>query len=221
MFTTQAIELTQRGQDRVEQNHPAFALIGAHRVSGSANLFGSDFKHRTFIEISLSEASTERHLSTDWPHAKKEIVKVMLSEAQWATFVSSMNIGRGTPCTLDILHGAYVPRLPDPEDRQRTFSQEMRQTQVDAIDSLKKLAAALETTSLSAAKRKELVGLVDGAIRELGPNTDFVTKQFGEHMEAVTERAKIEVNAYAQQAMSGLVHLGSEAGLAPIELSGA
>lgn len=200
----QAVVSTDKGHDKVEHSHPAFALIGAARVSGGVNLFGSDFTHRTFVEITLKRAVMERHLSHDWPSESQQLVKVMLSESQWATFVSSMNMGSGTPCTLDFVLGEQIPLLPRPEDRKAAFAQEMRETQADAIAKLKGLIEAINAAGLPEKKRKDLVSKAELSIQELGPNTDYVAKQFGKHMEVVTERAKMEVNAYANQALRGI-----------------
>lgn len=50
--------------------HPAFAQIGASRVSGSVNLYGSEFNHQHFITISIHRSELNRSLSRDWPFAR-------------------------------------------------------------------------------------------------------------------------------------------------------
>lgn len=212
----QAVVSTEKGHDKIEHSHPAFALIGAARVSGGVNLFGSDFTHHTFVEITLKRAVMERHLSHDWPSERQQLAKVLLSEAQWATFVSSMNMGTGTPCTLDFALGEQVPLLPRPEDRSAVYAKEMRETQVDAIAKIQSLIDTINAAGLPEKKRKELVAKAELSIQELGPNTEYVAKQFGKHMEVVTERAKMEVSAYANQTLRGL----GGSGAIPIQMQG-
>ncbi|KKL96942.1 hypothetical protein LCGC14_1839510, partial [marine sediment metagenome] len=82
--------------DTVER-HPAYAQIGAMRVSGShgAYLYGSDFRHQHYIMIQIHDSVLHRSLSGDRAHSGKRLIEVALSEAQWATFVSSLNQGSG------------------------------------------------------------------------------------------------------------------------------
>lgn len=53
--------------------------------------------------------------------------------------------------------------------------------------------------------------------REISANLPFIAKSFGKHMETVVEKAKVEVNAYANAAIAraGLEALG---GKAPLQL---
>lgn len=201
----QAIESTARtgtGQDGVTLTHPAFAQIGAYRTSGHATLYGSDFPHQHYITIRIARSQLDRHLSNDWPHAREELIEVALSEAQWATFVSSMNMGGGVQCTLQHIGREPVPALPDPEDRRILFGREMDETQAAAHAHLDKLTQALAASGLSNKAKAELMGHVNMAKQKIGSSTKFVADQFGEHMETVTQRAMMEVNAWAL-AMSG------------------
>jgi hypothetical protein len=105
--------------------HPCFAQIRASRVNGLTNLYDSDFQHNHFVSISIYRSELDRHLNRDWHHSRDELIEVNLSEAQWATFVSSMNVGCGVPCTLSYLHGKFVPQLPDTPDTRTLFKMEM------------------------------------------------------------------------------------------------
>lgn len=92
--------------------HPAYGQIGASRTYGGGRaLYGSDFRHNSSVTIRISESEVTRDLSRDWPHATREIVEVTLSEAQWATFVSSLNMGEGTQCTLAHVMGERKPPI--------------------------------------------------------------------------------------------------------------
>lgn len=106
--------------------HPAFAQIAVHRVSGRTNLYDSDFGHNAFVTISVRRSELHRSLSQDWHMADSELIEVAMSESQWATFVSSINMGSGVPCTLQALNGKEVPGLPAPQRRVDQFSHEMR-----------------------------------------------------------------------------------------------
>ena len=178
-------------------SHPSFAQIGASRVQGGVLLYGSDFQHQNYITIRIASSKLHRSLSRDWhSESSTPYVEVALSEAQWATFVSSMNQGSGTCCTATFLNGAYVNGLPPNKSRKAQYEMEANQNLIDARENLEKLAQAIGESKLSKKEKEEMVRLANFAYREIGSSMDFVMKQFGEFMESTTEKAKIEVNAY-------------------------
>lgn len=198
--------------DSVE-THPAFGIIGASRVSGRAVLFGSDFEHQHFLIIRISRAVLHRGLSNDWHHAREELIEVALSEAQWATFVSTLNVGDGVPCTLDAVAGEQMPGIQAPTARHEQFKQEANEAIIectaamkDALDLLAEMGGGEKSKTGKVAER------VRWAQRSLTDALPWVAQQFGEHMEAVTEKAKVEISAYmhATIARAGLRALGAE-----------
>src|SRR4029079_12547459 len=157
--------------DRFEETHPAYILVGASRVSSTpgAVLFGSDFRHQHYITITIAKATYNRGLSNDWYFGNKQLIQIALSEAQWATFVSSLNVGQGVPATLEWLDGC-VPRIAPIEARQATFHDEVDEKLDDAIKSIDEVLA---TATLKKADRAKL----EHARRQLGGNLDFVVNQ--------------------------------------------
>lgn len=178
------------------ETHPAYAQIGASRVTGRAYLYGSDFEHHNYITISIHRSELHRGLSMDWPHGREEYIEVMLSEAQWAAFVSSMNVGSGVQCTLNHLHGKGIPQLAHPPRRHAQFKSEAKGRLEAAMAELATLRQKITNSKLSGVAKEELLRHLEFARRDFGDNLEFVAKQFGEHMETVTEHAKTEVNAY-------------------------
>lgn len=199
-------------RDGVE-THPAYAQIGAARVSGRAHLYGSDFDHQHFVTVWIKRSELQRDLSHDWAHAREELVEIAMSEAQWATFVSSPNQGDGVQCTLLSKDGRMVSRLPAPQRRTEQFAKEMRDRLENALGDLKNLRE-----HLAAGKGgKRALDLLDSVERQLLNNTEYVAGQFGAHMEKTVERAKVEINAYMQNTIN---RLGLEAakGTGPLAL---
>lgn len=208
--------------------HPAFASIHAHRVSGGAVLFGSDFLHQSYITVRIATCKLKRDLCTDWHHVSSPpYIEVSLSEAQWATFVSSLNVGSGTPCTLKSRDGQHVPGLPAPVDRREQFAFEQDERHQRAMRSLKEAADAIASSGLSKVKQKELLDKISDAQMNFGSNQRFVAEQFAEHMETTVEAAKMEIHGYIAGATRQLgleaLAAGKAAGLpAPtLELPGA
>lgn len=199
----------------VIERHPAYAQIGASRVSGSRHLYGSDFAHQDFVTIRIGASELHRGLSQDWHHGSDRYIEVSLSEAQWASFVSTLNMGSGIPCTLEFLDGkGEIPLIPEPiVSRNEQFAGELADCLAEAEKQAKRLQKLIEEGST----KREMRDAITRLINHLSPNISFVAKQFGEHMETTTERAKIEIGAYIQSAISraGLAALKGEA---PIRL---
>jgi hypothetical protein len=182
-------------------HHPAYAMIGVSRVSGGKILYGSDFQHNQFIRLTVRRSSLTRELANDWYHGGNELIEVDMSEAQWATFVSSFNIGFGVPCTLCHVKGEHTPRLPDPKSRTEQFGGEATERMERSMEALAELREAIEGLNLSVKAKKELLDKVATASRNVKPNVEFVAQQFGEYMETVVQHAKVEINAYATHAV--------------------
>lgn len=204
--------------DTVEK-HPAYAQICASRVSGGAFLYGSDFAHQHYVTISIHASELHRGLSNDRPFARKEYIEVALSEAQWAAFVSSMNVGMGVQCTLNHLAGEMIPQIPSVKNRQAQFKADGSEDLASAVAELKALRKGIEQCSLSQKAKKDLLWNIEKIERGMGSSVEFVAKQFGEHIETVTEHAKIEINAYIQSTIlrAGLTALQAPS---PISLPG-
>ena len=65
-----------------------------------------------------------RDLSHDWHHEREQYIEVAMSEAQWATLVSSLN-STAIPCTLTYLMGKCIDRLQVGAFENRTLANSM------------------------------------------------------------------------------------------------
>lgn len=184
-----------RMHDRVT-THPAFAQIRANRGSGRSNLYGSDFSAGSSVAIEICASVLYGSIAREHPFERESYIRVELSEAQWATFVSTLNNGSGTQCTLRSVRDAdgslrYVPGLPDPPDVSGRFAEGLNTVLLDAQKALQKLAL---DPRLPGWARKE-IGIQAGFITA---NSGYVAEQFAEHVEKTVGAAKIEIHAYAQ-----------------------
>lgn len=195
-MTRQSIEpkATPEG-DGTYYDHPAYAKIAASRVQGQAHLYGSDFAHQHFMTITISRSRLKRELSNDWEFGGEELIEVMLSDAQWATFVSTPNAGSGVSCTINHIEGKRVPLIAAPKETTAQFKDEIRQTMAEMQEDIKRLAAELDGP-LGKTKAKQIQQSLDRLADRLTNSTAFVAKQFDEHMERTVEKAKIEINAH-------------------------
>lgn len=191
-------------------NHPSFAQIQVSRINGHRVMYDSDFNSHNYIGLRISKSELKRDLSHDWHHEKDELIEVCMSEAQWATMVSSLNTS-GTPCTLTYLMGKQIDRLPEPTDRVNQFNAELSKHWLHAVEQLTEAQALVATLGLSKAKAAALESILNKAKSNISGNAQFVEKSFNEHMENSVEKAKCEANAY-------LYHVVQRAGLDALTL---
>lgn len=212
--TVTAIKSPDQG---TRYEHPAFAQIRASRVSSSGGvpLYGSDLLHQNFITITIGRSQLTRSLSRDWYFSNDGLIEVTLSEAQWASFVSSLNIGTGVPCTLTRHEGREVPGLPH-RAQDHEFKNEVRKTMRAATAELDAALAELEVADTKT-KRRAVFEKVRMARQHLVSNLPFVADQFDRHAETTIETARAEVAAYFQSIVTraGLAALGQDA---PVQL---
>lgn len=162
------------------ESHPAWALIGAHRVTGGAALFDSDVKHQHYVTVTLSRAKRKRDLHRDWFHPGEEIVEVAMSEAQWAAFVSSMNSGTGVPATLTWDRTREDPRVPAVPFEPR-LAESLAEVRSASADAMADVQAAFD-----AYKEHKTVGnlrTLEAKIENLPSNLEFAAKSLSGHAE--------------------------------------
>ncbi len=186
--------------------HPAFALVSASRVSGSRTLFGTDFVHHNYITLRISTAEPNRDWSHDWYSPRRELVEVALSEAQWATFVSSLNVGQGVPCTLDHDHGERKPGIPLRQQRD-VHDTELTERLTRMSTTVRETMATIEGemgASLSQKKKDAILAHLRRLDQDLTSNIPWYASVFRKHMKRVVESAKVEVNAYMHAVITKL-----------------
>lgn len=188
MTTTEKPTITEHG----DEAHPAWGLIGASRVSSSppgATLFDSDIRHQHYVVVRLSRATRKRDLGHDWKHGGEQIVEVAMSEAQWASFVSTMNVGQGVPCTIERVGMEQMPGV-EYEPRLATSMNEVDNAADKAIE---KIQAAFE--AYEAHKTKANRDTLKYAIQNAPANMSYAAKTLSEHAENVVQKARADVEA--------------------------
>lgn len=174
--------------------HPAWGMIGAFRTQSTPGsvLFDSDIRHMNTVHLRIATGSRKRTLHRDHLMAERAFVEVEMSEAQWASLVSSMNVGDGVPCTIrrreDDLLVAGMPfesRLQESMDEVRTAAHD---------------AAAAVAEAFAAYKAQKTVGnlrTLQAAIENMPANVEFAAKSLSEHSENVVQKARADIEAMA------------------------
>lgn len=207
--TTEPVE-----NEHGDQTHPAFGLIAAHRVSSTPGqvLFDSDIRHNRTIRVSVQRATRKRELHSDWVRGEdRDLIVVELSEAQWASFVSSMDT-TGVPCTIRATETDWqVPDLPY-NPRLAHSMAEVRdaanQAMVKIKEALADVEAAFEAKAGVKVLREKLRNL-HIVVENAPSNMAFAAKSLSEHGENVVQRARADIEAIVQ---AEATRLGLEVG---------
>lgn len=185
------------------EEHPAFGMIRVNRISSShgQTLFDSDIQHRQTVRITVSTADRKRELNHDWIHEGKQLFEVELSEAQWASFVSSMNTS-GVPATLRWTAGAGA--LPDlPYDPRLAHSMSEVKGAADKLFARAEEALAAYEQALAdkapARVRNEALRKLHFALKNAEPNMSFAAEVLAEHTENVVQKARADIEAMITQ----------------------
>lgn len=179
--------------------HPAFGMVGASRVSGAFNLFGSHIEQDGAVRITIKEAAQYRNGLAEYTHAGNIVAEVYLSEAQWVGFVSRMNIGDGVPCTLSFYrdgNGYQPPGLPPQEkiaDRLGSRAEIAGKELDDHVTFVHaELMAMIDT--LPVRKAKDMRAVLDRLVGHLNSNAKFYGEQLVEAKEKLVQESITEIS---------------------------
>lgn len=183
--------------------HPAFGQAQVSRYSSTpgAVLFDSDIRHGHSVVLTISTASRKRDLSRDWIHEGRQITQIEMSEAQWASLVSSMG-SSGVPVTIRSTETNYmVPGLPyDP--RLAHSMKEVKEAADKTFGRIEAMMAAYDTLDSKATAKEKRQALADlrTAVAHARANISFTSQSLVEHAENVVQRSRADIEAMAMQA---------------------
>lgn len=177
--------------EKGDEHHPAFGLIGANRVQSNGTvLFDSDVKHHHFVTVRISTAVRTRKLKHDSLFPKERLIEVAMSEAQWASFVSSMNSGSGVACTIEARErGEVTPDMPYAPRLQESMD-EVRSAGVEALEAVRKAFAEYKAHKTVGNLRH-----LEAMIANAPSNMEFAAKSLNEHAENVVQKARADIEA--------------------------
>lgn len=185
--------------------HPAFGTVQISRFTGGDfHLFGSNLKHSGGVALRVTKADLRRHLHEDWIHPSGEIVEVYMSEAQFAHMIASMNMGSGTPCTIQHIQGKRMERIP-PRPMVEQFKNELKEEVQQVASGLGELIKQIETLrAQKTIKKSELDAVLAKASnihQDIVSNLPFVHTQLEEAMDKTVNDGRIEIEAHITNAI--------------------
>lgn len=185
--------------------HPSYATARFSRCSGQKELFNSSMQHQHFITLTICEADKEVTGERDWVFGHKEIIEVAMSEAQFASLITTLNMGSGVPCTIQHIGGEFVEQ-PLGEDRINSHRDMVKEALTGKLDALKGTLAKLRLMRKHKKRPtlKELDEIVSSFAHHVDNferNMEYYAGCFEEHAEQVVADAKAEVEAFVSQTM--------------------
>lgn len=198
--------------EKMEQSHthPSFGLISFNRINGTNTFYGSELKQDNYIEMTVKNSEIVRELTHDYHYPIKglPLIKVRMSANQFSELITSMNIGEGVCCTVEVVDGKHVTKLPDLqnrkefvhnsfEDRMQNFTQTIKEEQ-------KKALALVKKKTLSKDDVQNLTNYLEWLTTEIDKNIPFIAKCFQETMDTIVQEAKLDVENAIQHKINVL-----------------
>lgn len=182
-------------------------LIQINRVSGtSAALYGSEFMHQHYMMLNIYTDKPFLSMG-DVQHAQdKLLVRLYLSQTQFAELITNLNNGSGVPCTLDWVMGETFDS-PEAEDYKKHYDAEGQSYIQESLEAAKNALKALDEVKLSKKDKERLADELNTTIRRLENGVPFMTKQFSEHLTKMQTRAKMELAAYIDRVKPQIVDI--------------
>lgn len=204
-------------EDTMTEKHPSYGFIRMNRVcGGSGQLFMSPLRHDNRISIEIGPAEYQRSLSCDGHSSGRPVIRIEMSDEQFARFITSGGTHAGTPCTITRLNDQMIAPPPG-EVKSEKWYEEMRRTAEKATAELAELRADLEAICAKVPRsvRHSLDVRLASVESKLADHMPWVVQAMHEGMDRIKNSAKIEFEAYANRRLAELQTAGSALDPAP------
>lgn len=165
------------------------------------NLFRSSLSHHHWIELQIKRAKVVGNCSaSDLIMGNGSLITVAMTETQFAKMMTSLNVGSGSPCTLERVNGERIEDCPSEERHE--FIKKTHDKHLEDRD--KRLQETIsEMRGAWAAKRRPTLKQFDQFLRKLEiysanfeTNQKYYKDRFKEEMDAIVSEAKTEVETH-------------------------
>lgn len=168
-----------------------------------AKLVDSDIRHQRVVVMQVSEANRQRDLHTTWWHEEKQILQVVMSEAQFAAAITSFGDGSAKPATLWRRDGASVAQCLD-EAGSAEIRQTIREVSTAAEDAVTRLAEEVAALNRLIDERASARAIREAArglthhVDNLPKNLAFAAQSLQKTVETVVTKARYDIEAVVE-----------------------
>lgn len=210
------------------ESHPSYGTVAIHHVSGRGHLFGSEVEHLHFLQLSIHEAELHVRPPREDVFGRNELIRISLTEAQFARMITSPNQGSGVPCTiercvgdvgepwLNSFGGRPDPPRPAPYDERYKGSMGDRAEFIaKSLHEAKGLVDSLMngTERLNKGNVEKVQKSLYMALMNFEKNIPYVMNELAEGIENRMSTAKAEFESYVSSRLQimGLERFADEA----------
>lgn len=195
----------------IETRHPSYGFIALSRQSGGfGRLFMSPLRHQNQVAIEIGEALHHRSLSCDGHRRGKSIVRLLMSEEQFARFITSAGEHGGVPCTLSRVGSTSIEDPPG-EVKAEAWYSEMRDVAKQATDGLANLREVLKplVAKLPKSAQAQITEAIASLELKIGDHMPWIVQSMHEAMDRIVNSGKIEFETYANRRLAELRQAGA------------
>lgn len=194
------------------ENHESYGMLSFARFTGGdGTFFGSAIKHHAGVALEISRASVHHDLGQDHYFENQPLIRVEMSESQFAQLLSSMNSG-GVPCTVRRVFKDNIAKFskdgvdPCPERNVRKilgheFKEKMREMAKDLQEFVTAAQALQEKSHIGKGDREEFTKIATGLQHRVSEALPFYQQQFTEAMEDISQDARANFESFVQQTL--------------------
>lgn len=182
--------------------HPSFAVLRLFRSSGCRRLFESSVLHQGYVSLEICAADLHVDESTSAHHTMpgETLIRVAMSESQFARAITSFSLGCGVPCTIDRHNDISVPEPPATDEAETVKSAQdanIKTALRNMLQCANDLSSYVENGKRPTVKEvRELIGDIQRIVGQLEGNQRFFQDRFTEVIEREKDIARAEIEAH-------------------------
>ena len=193
--------------EKKNYKHESFGVIQIHKIFGkSGYMFGSDVTNNdSYLEMEISQAEMDDDPTTGLRSifGRDRILRVKFTDSQFATLMTTISNGQGTPCTITEVGGENIEQVSLNEIPNRIDA--IRSSYLKRVSEISSVAKGYKAeidkiiskkTPLNETEKRRISILYDSIAQEFTSNIPFALDILNEASEKIVSNAKTEVEAF-------------------------
>ena len=196
-------------------SHPSYGQVTISRCTSNVGhvLYGSLLRHDAFLSFRLHRSEIYRENGIERHFPREIMAEFLMSEAQFAQMITTLNIGSGVPVTISHFDNKRIDAPPARNERVEV-DKDLKKASQDAVTSAEKvlteMGQMISSGKINKTTLKRLQNELENAIRQMASSASFLKGVFDESIEKAVTAAKADFDNYVrlQLQQAGLQQLG-------------